>query len=436
MASNRIGALYAEVILDPRGYSRGVSKVQSEQKLLASAIKDTTSPIDRLQAEIDSIDNLFDTISSKEPFKGQDVALNALLEKTQLLADEIKRLEELPAKEKKEADEKVAQKAAKEEEKRQEQLRKKQEETLEFLRKARDKRIKEEKDRHENILKAIEEAKDAEKRRVDTMVKNFQYLQRVKSNTAKREQDEIKEQERKEKQAAQEKIRQEKEIAKVESERSLKRLTNFKEYLNTQGGLRILYSDIMTQVKGINGGLSKMAGNLAQAAGATPAMQGLARVLGSIGLKAVGVGLGLNLAFKALKASVSAAETLRVSLLRLEVRLGGNSEMAAFLNRQMENLAIQAGVSAQSTRELATSLLTMGVAAGEIGDTGKLVAQLSEGDPNRMKSVAKAYSDTIAKTRLMGQEALQFSNAQIPIYERLKDVLNLSKNEVMEMIGA
>jgi hypothetical protein len=421
MASNRIGALYAEVILDPRGYSRGVSKVQSEQKILAAAIKDTTTPIERLQAEIDSIDSLFDKLAAKEPFEGQDLALDALINKTQLLADEMQRLEDLPAKQAEAENIKLAEAEHKEKLKREEELKKKQQETLNFMRAGQERRKREEEKRAADELQAIKDAEDAENRRVEKMIKDFYYLEGVKAKSRKMEQDAIKEEERLKKKAKADEIAREKRITDLQSQRAINRLKEF-QYIQKFGvssGLPAAFQDMKKAITEINGGLSKMAGNLAQAAGMSPAMQGLARVLGSIGLKAVGIGFGLAMFVKTGIASVKAAEKLRMTLVRLKNALGGNELMADALNRQLEELSIRAGVSADSTRELGKSLITMGISPGDVEGTAKMIAMLSEGDPTKMQSIAKAYTDTMSKTRLMGQEALQFANAGVSIRELL-----------------
>jgi tape measure domain-containing protein len=436
MASNRIGALYAEVILDPRGYSRGVSKVQSEQKILAAAIKDTTTPIERLQAEIDSIDSLFDKLAAKEPFEGQDLALDALINKTQLLADEMQRLEDLPAKQAEAENIKLAEAEHKEKLKREEELKKKQQETLNFMRAGQERRKREEEKRAADELQAIKDAEDAENRRVEKMIKDFYYLEGVKAKSRKMEQDAIKEEERLKKKAKADEIAREKRITDLQSQRAINRLKEF-QYIQKFGvssGLPAAFQDMKKAITEINGGLSKMAGNLAQAAGMSPAMQGLARVLGSIGLKAVGIGFGLAMFVKTGIASVKAAEKLRMTLVRLKNALGGNELMADALNRQLEELSIRAGVSADSTRELGKSLITMGISPGDVEGTAKMIAMLSEGDPTKMQSIAKAYTDTMSKTRLMGQEALQFANAGVPIYLRLQKITGKTKAEVTKMM--
>lgn len=436
MASNRIGALYAEVILDPRGYSRGVSKVQSEQKILAAAIKDTTTPIERLQAEMDGIERLFGKISAKEPFEGQDLALDALLNKTQLLADEMKRLEDLPAKKAEEAAAKVAEAEHKEKLRREEELKRKQQETLNFMRAGQERRKREEEKRAADELKAIKDAEDAEKRRVEKMIKDFYYLEGVKAKSRKMEQDAIKEEERLKKKAKADEIAREKRITDLQSQRAINRLKEF-QYIQKFGvssGLPAAFQDMKKAITEINGGLSKMAGNLAQAAGMSPAMQGLARVLGSVGLKAVGIGAGIVAMTKALSAGTRAASQMRTSLIGLQRRLGGSRPLALQLRSELHQLAIAAGVSAENMDDLGKKLLTMGVLVSDVAGVAKTFAILSEGDVQTMQSLTKAYTDTLAKTRLMGQEALQFANAGVNIYQRIADIMGVSVPRAKELI--
>ena len=52
MAKERVGALYYEVVLDPRGFARGATQVKKEQDLLVRAVQGTTSRMDRLRAEV------------------------------------------------------------------------------------------------------------------------------------------------------------------------------------------------------------------------------------------------------------------------------------------------------------------------------------------------------------------------------------------------
>ena len=437
MAANRVGALYYEVMLNPRGFSEGANVVVSQQRMLKKAAKDTITPHEALQAELHQYLQLAKQIDDADPYEGQKESLQIVLNKVDQL---IAKQEELK---KKQYDEETAARVEKLTQERldaEEELTKEAEKQNDIqqrylaIARARqereDKRIAEEKqaqkEREEAARQAEKDAKEqeiAEKKRIDEMVKNFYYLQKVKKNSLKLEQDQIKEAE------DQQKRNHDAAVA-----RSLERLKNFRQYGLSIDGLSRAFADVKMQVTEVNGGLSKMAGNLAQAAGMTPAMQGLARVLGSVGLKALGIGFGLAMFVKTGMSSVKLAEKLRLTLVRLKNALGGNELMADALNRQLEELSIRAGVSADSMRELGKSLITMGISPGDIEGTAKMIAMLSEGDPTKMKSIAKAYTDTMSKTRLMGQEALQFANAGVPIYLRLQKITGKTKEEVTKMM--
>jgi hypothetical protein len=93
MAGNDVvGALYYKVVLDPRGFAKGVTSVKSEQDVLSRAIKSSVSEFDRLQAELDAIGSMY--IKSKEEHR-------KVLQAAQ--AEIIKQMEELIAVEEKAA---------------------------------------------------------------------------------------------------------------------------------------------------------------------------------------------------------------------------------------------------------------------------------------------------------------------------------------------
>jgi len=436
MAGNRVGALYYEVILNPKGFADGAGLVMSQQRLLKKAAKDTLKPHQALQAELHQYLALAKEIQGTggplpaDQQQALDIVLSKIdqiivkqkeLKKLQYDKETEKRVEQL-GKERLEAEERLSKEA---------ERRRSIEERFLAVARDRKKRLDEQARKEAEIRKLREddarkakreheEQKSAEKKRVDQMVKNWQYLERVKKKSLELEEKAEKEKAERQHNAA--------------VERSLERLKNFKQYGLSVDGLTRAFADVKVQINEVNGGLSKFAGNLAQAAGMTPAIQGLARVLGSMGMKwLLGIG-GIVLAGKGIKSTMASAEEFRVSLQNLQYRLGGNKKQAAMLAEQMEDLAVKAGVSSEQMRGLANSLLTMGVGAGEIKDIAQMVAILSEGDPMKMKGIAKAYTDAVAKGRLMGQEALQFANAQVPVYSRIGDVLGKSRQEVMKMV--
>lgn len=436
MAGNRVGALYYEVILNPKGFADGAGLVMSQQRLLKKAAKDTLKPHQALQAELHQYLALAKEIQGTggplpaDQQQALDIVLSKIdqiivkqkeLKKLQYDKETEKRVEQL-GKERLEAEERLSKEA---------ERRRSIEERFLAVARDRKKRLDEQARKEAEIRKLREddarkakreheEQKSAEKKRVDQMVKNWQYLERVKKKSLELEE-----------KAAKEKAENDHNRT---VEQSLERLKNFKQYGFSVDGLTRAFADVKVQVNEVNGGLSKFAGNLAQAAGMTPAIQGLARVLGSMGMKwLLGIG-AIVAAGKAIKSSMASAESFRVSLLNLQYRLGGNRKEAEMLANQMEDLAVKAGVSSDQMRGLANTLLTMGVATGEIKDIAQMVAILSEGDPTKMKGVAKAYTDAVAKGRLMGQEAIQFANAQVPVYSRIGEILGKNRQEVMKMV--
>jgi len=52
---DRIGALYYEVILDPKGFARGAASVKREEDMLVRAVKSTTTALDSITAEIKGV---------------------------------------------------------------------------------------------------------------------------------------------------------------------------------------------------------------------------------------------------------------------------------------------------------------------------------------------------------------------------------------------
>ena len=433
MASNRIGALYAEVILDPRGYSRGVSKVQSEQKILAAAIRDTTTPIERLQAEIDAIDGLFDKIAAKEPFEGQDVALDALINKTQMLADEMQRLEDLPAK-KAEADaSKAAESEHKDDLKREEELRRKQQETLDFMLAGANRRKKQAQDRADEEISTIKEIEAAqaaadsrEMREADNLFKQIKskndWVERArKKANANR------------KRTEQEELAHQKRMARLQQSRSAMRLKNWTQYIGSVQGRKILFADLSKSVGSVNGGLSKMAGNMAQAVGFDPRIQGLARAFGGLGVKALAAVAAIYAIGKALFSAALAADKFDQRQIKIAAAMGGNKVRAKVLTDQMRDFAARTSYSTEQMQDFAAKMLTLGVSAGKIPDIAEKLGGIAMGDPERLKAIGKAYADVMTKGRLQAQEANQFANANVPIYQALSDIMGKSVGTVREM---
>jgi len=177
-----------------------------------------------------------------------------------------------------------------------------------------------------------------------------------------------------------------------------------------------------------------MAGNLAQAAGMSPAMQGLARSLGAVGVKFLLVGAALTAYAKFMMSAIMAADRFRQQQIKLMPLLDNNADKTKMFMNEIMTLAAQTGFASQTMFELSESLLQLGVSAQNVPQVSKLLAGLAGGSEQRMKSIAKAYSDVMMKGRLMGQEALQFANAGIPIYKALADSMGVTAGQVRKMM--
>jgi tape measure domain-containing protein len=384
MAGNDVvGALYYKVVLDPRGFAKGVTSVKSEQDVLSRAIKSSVSEFDRLQAELDAIGSMY--IKSKEEHRKElQVAQAEIIKQMEAIIEKKEQMAKLD-------EEKKAAKAAEEEEKRLDNIRQR------YLAIARAR-----KERLDAQVKAEEEA-------------NAKMLKAEKERVA-------------------EEKRLEKELAEYRKQRMGRRYEDLSRYFTSFGRFRILLKRLWKDVGNVNGGLSKMAGNLAQAAGMSPAMQGLARSLGAVGVKFLFVGAAITAFAKFMMSAIMAADRFRQQQIKLMPLLDNNASKTKMFMNEIMTLAAQTGFASQTMFELSESLLQLGVSAQNVPQVSKLLAGLAGGSEQRMKSIAKAYSDVMMKGRLMGQEALQFANAGIPIYKALADSMGVTAGQVRKMM--
>ena len=534
MAANRVGALYYEAILDPRGFSRGVLKVRNDQAVLASAIKDTSTPIERLQAELHVLDRLYEEIADKDPFEGQQESLDALVKKTMVLSDELQELQDAPriqaeqedAKRKEEEharevarqeeiarryaavwasrksrwDQEQAKKAAahqeelsrlREEEQAKEAAHAAQIERLnttfsivdEMRRKREAREAKEAEDRRKREAEEAKAAEDAERQKQQSKKKTFDIVDWMSNSRKQKQEQTDAEQEQRERtfrEAAEEafqtdqenqrnaakqletlqkqkeskqrwldgvkkktqkadadarrkELEHESRMKRLQTERMAKRLSNAGQYMTSFNGMKILFADLTKSVGGVTGGLSKMAGNMAQAAGMGPQVQGLARVFGALGLKVLGVVAAIYAIGKALASAAAAADEFEQRQIKIKAAMGGNEIRAKALTEEMRQYAAQTSYTTEQMQEFSARLLTLGVSASKIPDIAEKLGGLAMGDPERLKLVGKAYADVMTKGRLMAQEANQFANANIPIYQALSEITGKTVATVQKM---
>jgi tape measure domain-containing protein len=384
MAGNDVvGALYYKVVLDPRDYAKGVTQVKSEQAVLARAISSSVSDFDRLQAELDAIGAMY--IKSSEEHR-------QVLQAAQ--AEIIRQMEELVDAEERAAQIAEQNKAAEAE--------------------------KEQVDAIQRTMDKIEEKNDL-----------IQQLAQIQEKTAKDLNKEIED-------AEAERIKNQKQLEKDAADRHKKRYDerykNIFRYFRSFEGFRKLMSHLANDFFAINGGMSKFAGNIAQMAGLSPAMQGLARAFGAVSVPLLAIAVAAAATLKAFTAVVKKIDAYQKQLIRMKVLLNGNAQLTANLMDRMMTLAAQTGFASQTMFELAESLMNVGISAMSVQRVGMVLAGLAGGSEERLKSIAKAYQDVMMKGRLMGQEALQFANAGIPIYKALADMLNVTTGQVRTMM--
>ena len=384
MAGNDVvGALYYKVVLDPRGYAKGVTQVKSEQAVLARAISSSVSDFDRLQAELDAIGAMY--IKSSEEHR-------QVLQAAQ--AEIIRQMEEIVDAEERAAQIAEQNKAAEAE--------------------------KEQVNAIQRTMNKIEEKNDL-----------IQQLAEIQEKTAKDLNKEIED-------AEAERIKNQKQREKDAADRHKKRYDerykNIFRYFRSFEGFRKLMSHLANDFFAINGGMSKFAGNIAQMAGLSPAMQGLARAFGAVSVPLLAIAVAAAATLKAFTAVVKKIDAYQKQLIRMKVLLNGNEQLTANLMNRMMTLAAQTGFASQTMFELAESLMNVGISAMQVQRVGMVLAGLAGGSEERLKSIAKAYQDVMMKGRLMGQEALQFANAGIPVYKALADMLNVTTGQVRTMM--
>lgn len=534
MAANRVGALYYEAILDPRGFARGVLKVRNDQAILASAIKDTSTPIERLQAELHVLDRLYEEIADKDPFEGQQESLDALVKKTMMLSDELQKLEDAPrikaeqeeaARKEEEHAREVArqndianryaaiasarqarfnQEQAKKAAAHQEELSRLREEEQakeaahaaqierlnttfsivdEMRRKREAREAKEAEDRRKREAEEAKAAEDAERQKQQSKKKTFDIVDWMSNSRKQKQEQTDAEQEQRERtfrEAAEEafqtdqqnqrdaakqletlqkqkeskqrwldgvkkktqkadadarrkELEHESRMKRLQTERMAKRLSNAGQYMTSFKGMKILFADLTKSVGGVTGGLSKMAGNMAQAAGMGPQVQGLARVFGALGLKVLGVVAAIYAIGKALASAAAAADEFEQRQIKIKAAMGGNEIRAKALTEEMRQYAAQTSYTTEQMQEFSARLLTLGVSASKIPDIAEKLGGLAMGDPERLKLIGKAYADVMTKGRLMAQEANQFANANIPIYQALSEITGKTVATVQKM---
>jgi len=330
MAGNdRVGALYYEVILDPRGFARGASAVKNEQNVLVRAVQKTVSEQDKIKAELIAVQKQM-RVSS-----GEEVALL--------------------------------------------------------------------------------------KRYRDELVETYNDISRAKVEAN----------------------RQAAALATREAERQKYSIGNLRNNMRAQdtlrgklGEVKKTFGSYKKSLTGVNGGLSKMAGNMAQGMGFGPQVQGMARSLAAVGVQAAVVaGATLALAVAIWK-GVWAYDAWLQKINQLTAMMGGNAQAARGLAAEMEGFANITSFTTEQLNDFAVQMMNLGVRRKDIAGLAKTLGTLSFGDPQKLKLIGKAYSDVMAKGKLMAQEANQLANANVPVWQALSKMLKKDVSTIREMAEA
>jgi tape measure domain-containing protein len=118
--------------------------------------------------------------------------------------------------------------------------------------------------------------------------------------------------------------------------------------------------------------------------------------------------------------------SLKMDVLSLSVQTySENTEQATKVTQDLKNLALELPtVKMEELAESVGPLLSRGVKVKNLVDTFRTFAVITGATGGDMKRLAKAYTDTMGKGKLAGQEVNQYINANVPIYQALQEYLN------------
>ena len=131
---------------------------------------------------------------------------------------------------------------------------------------------------------------------------------------------------------------------------------------------------------------------------------------------------------------VSEAGKAKKQVLTLTAVMGGNRNAAEKLREGLVGYARDTAFSVDQTMQMATQLKALGFATEAILPSIKKFGQLSFGDPEKMKLIAKAYSDVKALGKLQAKEVMQFANQGVALRGALMQQLNLTASELNKAI--
>lgn len=131
---------------------------------------------------------------------------------------------------------------------------------------------------------------------------------------------------------------------------------------------------------------------------------------------------------------VKAAADKKKQILTLTAVMGGNKLAATELRTELVAYAKATAFSVDQTMSMAASLKALGFQTQAIVPAIKKFGQLSFGDPEKMKLIAKAYSDVKALGKLQSKEVMQFANQGVALRGELMNRMSMNASELNKAI--
>ena len=168
-----------------------------------------------------------------------------------------------------------------------------------------------------------------------------------------------------------------------------------------------------------------------------PIMAGIGKI--TIGLfvleqAARKVALAIGAVVRTIGYFVSAAGKKKKEILTLTAVMGGNRKEAEKLREGLVQYAQATAFSVEQTMQMATQLKALGFETEAIIPAIEKFGRLSFGDPEKMKLIAKAYSDVKALGKLQAKEVMQFANQGVALRGQLMENLAMTAEELNKAI--
>lgn len=124
------------------------------------------------------------------------------------------------------------------------------------------------------------------------------------------------------------------------------------------------------------------------------------------------------------KSFLEASTKMQMLNLALET-YASNSEEAARTSTELQNLALSLPTAQiEDLGDAVNNLLARGVPLKDLVGTFRTMYVITGATGGDFKRLTKAYTDTMGKGKLAGQEVNQYINASVPIYQALEKYLN------------